>query len=406
MRYPFQPKYLDALPEPIAELFRGLEDRLLQEICWRLVASDNLNEVTINDIRELRAHGIDLDEIKRAIAETTQTSLDHVDDLLNQVVARNQQYYTGIATAADITMPKRIVSASDVAAIKKQTKGELRNLTQSLGFAIRRNGKVVEWLPPKKAYQWALDMAETEVMSGTISYNQAIANATKKLAEGGLTTVRYENNGVVRYDQADVAARRAVMTGVNQTCQRYAEESMERLDTELVEVTAHAGARNTGSGPENHESWQGKVYAYNKPGQPKNRKYPDLVEITGYGSGPGLCGYNCRHHFYPYVDGVSEPAYTAKDLAELNHDPVKYQGRTYDHYQATQKQREIERTIRKLKRIQAASEAIGTEEALRNATAAKSKIRILNREYREFSELAGLPLQRDRMKVLNENTGS
>ena len=185
MKYPFSPAVLDSLPEPIAELFRGLEDRLLQEICWRLVVSDDLNQVTVEDIRELRAHGITLDEITTAIAETTQTSLDKVDAIMDGVVERNRKYYGALATAAEITPPRHIVDDVDVEAIRRQTKDELRNLTQSMGFAVRRNGKVVKWLEPKKAYQWALDMAETEVMSGTISYNEAIAHATKQLAAGG-----------------------------------------------------------------------------------------------------------------------------------------------------------------------------------------------------------------------------
>lgn len=400
MKYPFSPAVLDALPEPIAELFRGLEDRLLQEICWRLVVSDDLNQVTVEDIRELRAHGITLDEITTAIAETTQTSLDKVDAIMDGVVERNRKYYGTLATAAEITAPRHIVDDVDVETIRRQTKDELRNLTQSMGFAVRRNGKVVKWLEPAKAYQWALDMAETEVMSGTIGYNEAIARATKQLAAGGLTSIRYESNGRVHYDQADVAARRAVMTGVNQTCQRYAEQSMERLETNLVEVSAHAGARNTGSGPENHQSWQGKLFAWNKPGQPKNTKYPDFIENTGYGTGPGLGGWNCKHHYYPFVEGVSSRTYTDKQLREIDQPPFEYQGRTYDQYQASQRQREIERSIRKQKRIQKAAEALGTEEAAKDATAARAKIRLLNREYRLFSEAANLPLQRERTKVV------
>jgi hypothetical protein len=400
MKYPFSPAVLDALPESIAELFRGLEDRLLQEICWRLVVSGDLNQVTVEDIRELRAHGITLDEITTAIAETTQTSLDKVDAIMDGVVERNRKYYGTLATAAEITAPRHIVDDVDVEAIRRQTKDELRNLTQSMGFAVRRNGKVVKWLEPKKAYQWALDMAETEVMSGTISYNGAIAHATKQLAAGGLTSIHYESNGRVHYDQADVAARRAVMTGVNQTCQRYAEQSMERLETNLVEVSAHGGARNTGNGPENHAAWQGRVYAWNKPGQPKDTRHPDFEEVTGYGTGPGLGGWNCRHHYYPYIDGVSSRTYTDKQLREIDQPPFEYQGRTYDQYQASQKQREIERSIRKQKRIQKAAEALGTEEAAKDATAARAKIRLLNREYRLFSEAANLPLQRERTKVV------
>ena len=91
MKYPFSPTVLDALPEPIAELFRGLEDRLLQEICWRLVVSGDLNQVTVEDIRELRAHGITLDEITIAMAETTQTSMDKGDAIMEGGVERKSK---------------------------------------------------------------------------------------------------------------------------------------------------------------------------------------------------------------------------------------------------------------------------------------------------------------------------
>lgn len=404
-RYPFTPEVLDALPEKVAELFRALEDRLLQEICWRLNAANQLNEVTVQDIRALRAHGIELADIKKAIAETAGVGLDKVDELLDDVVERNQKYYSGVATAAKITIPERLISADDIDAIRRQTKGDLRNLTRSMGFAVRVGNRPVRWLPPAKAYQWALDMAESEVMSGAISYDQAITRAVKQLASGGLTTpeikrARYENNGRVRYDQIDVAARRAVMTGVNQTCLRYSEQAVDRLQTDLVEVSAHAGARNTGSGPENHSSWQGKIYHWSRDGKPNRTRYPDFEKATGYGRGEGLGGWNCRHTYYPYIDGVMERTYTDKQLETIDRKPFVYQDRLYDQYQATQKQREIERAIRKQKRIINSMGGLDSEEAKKSKQEATIRLRRLNANYKAFSEKAGLPLQRERTKVL------
>ena len=72
MRYPFQPELLDALPEELAELFRGLEDALLVDICSRLKAADSFNEATVQDIKALRSHGISLEEIKKEISNITQ----------------------------------------------------------------------------------------------------------------------------------------------------------------------------------------------------------------------------------------------------------------------------------------------------------------------------------------------
>ena len=128
--YPFQPAILDALPEELAELFRALELKLLEEICSRLNIADQLNEVTVQDIRALRAHGIGLEDIKKAIAKTTDTGMDHLEQLLDNVVERNQAYYTELVDLAGVTAPERMVDQEDMWAIYEQTKGTYRNITQ------------------------------------------------------------------------------------------------------------------------------------------------------------------------------------------------------------------------------------------------------------------------------------
>lgn len=279
-RYPFSPEILDALPEELAELFRGLELKLLEEICSRLKISGQLNEVTVADIRALRAHGIDLKEIEKAISKATNTGADKLEKLLDDVVERNQKYYTSMIDLAHVTAPERLVDHEDVYAIYEQTKGTYRNITQSMGFLVRQ-GRNSIMLPPAKAYQWALDSAELQIRSGAISYNQAIASAVRQLADSGLC-VAYDKDGnilknMVQYepkkgkkvghiDHLDVAVRRAVTTGVNQINQKYREQSMDYLETDLVEVTAHLGARNIDgpNGWENHAKWQGKVYQWKR----------------------------------------------------------------------------------------------------------------------------------------------
>lgn len=133
-RYPFTPELLDALPEELAELFRALELVLLDEICSRLKVADELNEVTVQDIKALRAHGIDLKKIKKAIQKATGISEQKLNKLLDDVVERNQQYYTNVIDLAHITQPETLVSIEDTWAIYQQTKRDLRNITQSMGF--------------------------------------------------------------------------------------------------------------------------------------------------------------------------------------------------------------------------------------------------------------------------------
>ena len=387
-RYPFTPELLDALPEELAELFRALELVLLDEICSRLKVADELNEVTVQDIKALRAHGIDLKKIKKAIQKATGISEQKLNKLLDDVVERNQQYYTNVIDLAHITQPETLVSIEDTWAIYQQTKRDLRNITQSMGFLVDA-GRTM--LPPAKAYQWALDSAALQAQSGAINYNQAIKTAVKELADSGLKVVDYESG---HRDHIDVAVRRAVMTGVSQICAKYTEQSSEYLDTPYFEVSAHVGARDKpGPSPwSSHKDWQGRVYSVRV-----GDIYPSIYDVCGLGAVDGLEGVNCRHRRFPWVEGVSERTYTNEQLEHIDDDHgCTFDGKDYTAYEATQMQRRIERTVRKLKREKAAYKAAGLHE---DETAVNIRLRRLNAKYKAFSVKAGLPEQPERMRI-------
>jgi len=395
--YPFTPELLDALPEELAELFRGLEDTLLAEILSRLKLRDELNEVTVQDIRALRSHGIDLKEIKKAIHETSGISKTKLDKLLGDVVARNQQYYTDMIDLAHITQPETLVDAAEVAAIRTQTLDTFHNLTASMGFLVDAGQTM---LPPAKAYQWALDNAVMQIESGAINYNQAIANAVRQLAESGIKVVDYESGA---RSNIDTAVRRAVMTGVNQLNREYSRQSMDFLQTDLVLVSAHAGARDI-DGPkgfENHKKFQGKIYRWaeftKKYPNASKKEYPDFEKSCGIGDVQGILGANCRHTWAPFVEDVMEPTYTEEQLAHIDDGlGCTFDGKTYTAYEATQMQRRVERQIIKQKRLVKAYKASGQEDARITANA---KLRRLNAKYKAFSKAAGLPEQQERTKV-------
>lgn len=386
-KYPFSPPVLDALPEELAELYRDLENTLLDEICSRLAIADQLNEVTVQDIQALRSHGVDLKSIEEAISKTTEISKQKLNSLLNDIVERNQKYYTEVIDLAHVTQPETLVDAATVDAIKRQTHNTFRNLTASMGFLVGNT-----MLKPARAYQWALDNAEMQIQSGAISYNQAIANAVRQLAENGIKVVDYESG---HRDSIDVAARRAVMTGVNQICAKYTEQAAEYLDTPYFEVSAHAGARDKpGPSPwSRHKDWQGKVYSIRT-----GDIYPSIYEVCGLGAVDGLEGANCRHRRNVWVEGVSERTYTDEQLAHIDDDlGCTFDGKKYTAYEATQMQRRVERQIIKQKRFVTAYKASGQMDEYH---AAKAKLTRLNAKYKAFSEAAGLPLQWERTKVL------
>lgn len=436
-KYPFDPAHLAALPLALQDLFRGLELVLLEIICSRLDLSGILNEVTVQGIRGLRSLGLPLDEIKGAIASTSNIATKMVDDLLDDVVARNQSYYTSVIDAADLTQPEvPLVSEETIESIRRQTQGSFQNITQSMGFltggktpqTARPSPKLVTAPGPSgtgqqqagkvqpaaiaaaNVYQQVLDEASVAVQSGATDYNTVIAEATRDLADHGLVTVDYDSGHV---DRADVAARRAIMTGVNQLNSHFREQNTEFLGTDLVEVSAHLGARNTGTGYFNHADWQGKVYRWKKlqqpgtitPGIPRSElkqskgNYPDFETVCGYGQGGGILGWNCRHSYFPFIEGISERTYTDDELEKMkpqNRPKIHFEGKDYDDYEAEQFMRRIERELRKLKRRKAAYEASGQTD---KATSTGARITALNQKYNRFSKKSGIPKQTSRTEV-------
>mgnify|MGYP001381197482 FL=1 len=388
MKFPITPEYLDAAPQPIIDAVHGLENDILRGICSRFRLTGELNEVAVNDIRILRSIGLDMDDIERYIAENTKSTIPQVEAALDRVVDMNRRYYDSLADKASITMPAHLVSAVDIAIIKAQTLDGYRNITRSLGFAVQ-SGSVRTFQPIAKAYQAALDKAELKVYSGSFTVQQAMEDAVRELADGGISIVDYASG---HRDHADVAARRAIMTGLNQVTAKYSEAAAEVLETDLYEVTAHRGARDKGTGWKNHKNWQGKVYSTRS-----DSKYPNIYTVCGLGAVDGLEGANCRHRKYAFLEGVSERAYTDKELQEIDTPPITYEGRQYTAYEATQKQREIERTLRKLERRRIGYNAAGMVEREQET---KARITRLQRKYRAFSKAAKLPEQWERAKII------
>lgn len=262
MKYPITPEYLENAPKPLVKAILAMEDDLLREICSRFKLTGELNEVTINDIRTLKAYGLDMDTIERRIANHTKTSTEEVQNALDRVVKLNREYYGELSDKAGITMPLEIVTAREIELIRKQMLDEYRNITRSLGFAVQTNGEIV-FRPIAKAYQAVLDKAEMKVYSGGFTVQQALEDAVRELADSGIRTVDYASGWM---NHADVAARRALITGLNQVTQKFSERAMEVLETDLVEVTAHRGARDK-DGPmgwENHKKWQGRCFKWKK----------------------------------------------------------------------------------------------------------------------------------------------
>lgn len=332
------PEFLDHAPDKLVELFDQVEDDILRDMARRIAKMGWLTDTAEWQAwRYEQTKLVNSDALKK-LSQMSGKSRKELWKILQESAAETLAQDDRIYNAAGLSVPesmsptlKNILQSGYL-----QTGQAMDNFTATTANTVTRE------------FENALDRAWLQINSGAFPYQQAIRQAVLSLAQDGLHSVTYPSG---HRDSMEVAVRRAVLTGINQTAAKLQLARMDEMGCDLVETTAHGGAR-----PE-HAVWQGRVFSRSG----KSRKYPDFVKSTGYGSGPGLCGWNCRHNFYPYFEGLSERNYSSADLAELNRRENEYRGKKYTRYEISQMQRRYEREIRQVKREYLALDAAGQD---------------------------------------------
>ncbi len=320
------PNWFDTAADDILALYGKLDESGVAAICKRLARMGFVSSATIWQANRLQEAGLLYSEMISMIAKATGQSETMVKKLFEDAGVKAVSYDDKVYRAAGLSpLPLQLSSPmlTVLQAGLAKTNGLMRNLTLTTAVSAQQ------------AYMQATDLAYMQVSTGVMDYQSAIAQAVKTAAEGGLS-VLYPSGHV---DQLDVAIRRACLTGVNQTCAQVQIAHADEMGCDLVETTAHVGARPS------HAAWQGKVFSRSG----LSDRYPPFSN-TGYGTGAGLCGWNCRHSFFPFFEGLSESAYPREKLEDFNTRTVEYDGKKMSYYEATQKQRQMERQIRKTKR--------------------------------------------------------
>lgn len=379
------PEYLESAPEGLVELYSQLDEAIVRDIVRRLVKTGKVTNMAKWQAEQVQGSGLLYDDVIHEIAKMSDASDQQVRALFEDAGIEALRYDFAIYEAAGLTpLPLRQspAAAQVLQAGIAKTAGYLRNLSLTTAATTQT------------AYINAVTLAEMQVESGAFDYVTAIRNAVRDAAQAG-TTVLYPTG---HKDRLDVAVRRAGLTGVSQTAAQISLRYADDMDCDLVETTAHVGARPS------HQVWQGQVFSRSGSG-----KHPDFVASTGYGTGPGLCGWNCRHSFFPYYEGLSSAAYPRDKIQEYNSRTVEYNGETMSYYDATQRQRGMERSIRETKRdLAGADEGMknAPAESLKNAfqenfDAASVKLKQQESDLRDFVKQTGLDRQREREQILN-----
>lgn len=360
-----RPEYLEGLPNEILELFAEAEREILADMARRISTYDFWIPAADYQNEKLREAGVLQNDIIKALSHTTRKSEEELRIMMKEAGSMALHSDESIYKAAGLSVPS-IKDSQPLTSILnagyRATATEMKNLCRTTAQTAT------------KQFEDALDRAWLKVSSGAFDSESAIRSAVKELSEKGVQSIRYPSGHT---DSIETAVRRAIVTGVNQTAAKLQDELADELGCDLVEVTAHSGAR-----PE-HAEWQGQIYSRSG----KHPNYPDFVASTGYGSGEGLCGWNCRHSFAPYFEG-SPPAYSQEELDKLDEPAYEVDGKKLTEYEAKSKQRYNERQIRCWKREESAMNAAGLD-----ASEASAKVREWQARQRDFVAQTGFKWQ-------------
>lgn len=351
------PEVLDTLPDAFVALWREVEDSILRDAARRIGKMDALTETANWQLWRYQQTEAVRNNVVKLLARYSGKSERTIRSLLKEAATEAMEredaiyYHYGLEPTPfeeSATLNNLLDAGS------RQTNGTWQNLTATTANTVTG------------AFERTLDAAWGKVSTGAFDYKTAVKQAVDSLADD-LPVVTYPSGHT---DTLEVAARRAVLTGVNQTAGKLQLARMDEMGADFVETSAHGGARPS------HAEWQGRRFHRGGPVDYNGRHYPDFEETTGYGTGAGLCGWNCRHSFWPcYPDLGDPPTWTGESLRQLNARDIEYNGKLYTRYEISQMQRARERNVRRCKKRYLAEDAAGldtTDSAVRLKAARQS----------------------------------
>ena len=359
------PRYLEGLSDEIVEIYAQLEADILQDMARRIARLGKVTESTKWQAQLLAESGALRKDVNRLIKKYDKPVRDEIKAVYNDATikaARADNMIFKDALGHGVSDQNAQLMLSSI----QKTYSDLSRLTITTAYTTERK------------FVMQANAAYMQVASGAFDYDTAMKNACDNLAKDGVTMVQYRNGTPVQLT-IESAVRMNILTGVNQTAANMTLNNCEELDCDLVEVSAHIGARPS------HEEWQGRIFSLSGK-NPKYRPFSDCRQ----GEPDGICGINCRHSFYPYFEGM-ERHYTQDDLDEMSKQTVEYNGQKMTRYDAEEKLRGIERNIRKYKR-QALTESAGGVDN----TKARQKIGEWQAKAREFTKQTGI--ERDHVR--------
>lgn len=360
------PSYLDAMPDAFVQLAQQVEDEILQDVARRIGKMGTLTETADWQLWRYQQTEAVRENVVKLLAKYSGKSEATIRRLLKEAATEAMEREDAIYYHYNLEPTPFEESAALnnlLNAGARQTCGTWRNLTATTANTV------------SGAFERTLDVAWGKVATGAFDYKTAVKQAVDSLADE-MPEITYPSGHT---DSLEVAARRAVLTGVNQTAGKLQEARMDEMNVEFVETSAHGGARPS------HAEWQGRRFHRGGAVDYLGKHYPDFEQATGYGTGAGLCGWNCRHTFFAVFPELGDPpTWTEESLQELNARNIEYNGKLYTQYEVNQMQRARERNVRKWKKRYLAESAAGSD-----TTDSAVKLRQARQSLADFTRATG-----------------
>ena len=370
------PSYLDQMPDAFVQLWQQVEDAILQDVARRIGKMDAVTPTANWQLWRYQQTEAVRNDVVKLLAKYTGKSETAIRKLLLQAATEAMEREDAIYYHYDMEPPPFEENAAlnnllDAGA--RQTCGTWQNLTATTANTVTG------------AFERTLDAAWLKVGTGAFDYKTAVKQAVDSLADD-MPMVTYPSGHT---DSIEVAARRAVLTGVNQTTGKLQVARADEMGVAFFETTAHGGARPS------HAEWQGRRFHRGGAVDYKGRHYPDFEAATGYGTGAGLCGWNCRHTFFAVFPELGDPPqWTQEQLQELNARNIEYNGKKYTAYEISQMQRARERNVRRWKKRYLAEDAAGLD-----ATDSAVRLKAARQSLAEFAQATGGRVDSARVSV-------
>lgn len=360
------PSYLDAMPDAFVQLAQQVEDEILQDVARRIGKMGTLTETADWQLWRYQQTEAVRENVVKLLAKYSGKSEATIRRLLKEAATEAMEREDAIYYHYNLEPTPFEESAALnnlLNAGARQTCGTWRNLTATTANTV------------SGAFERTLDVAWGKVATGAFDYKTAVKQAVDSLADE-MPEITYPSGHT---DSLEVAARRAVLTGVNRTAGQLQEARMDEMNVEFVETSAHGGARPS------HAEWQGRRFHRGGAVDYLGKHYPDFEQATGYGTGAGLCGWNCRHTFFAVFPELGDPpTWTEESLQELNARNIEYNGKLYTQYEVNQMQRARERNVRKWKKRYLAESAAGVD-----TTNAAVHLKAARQSLSEFAKATG-----------------